>query len=322
MGMKGPWHRYEPAAENWYLYNGKELNTDLGLEWYDYGARWYDPAVGRFTGVDPLADHPNQVDKSPFAYSWNNPILYKDPDGNCPNCITGLVGGVLGGLIGGGVEMVRQLYDNGTITNWSALGGNAVQGAITGAAAGFTGGASLVVTAGTTSVANIVGGAANRSIQGQETTLGDIAVDAAIGASFGAAGSAVGSVVKGAADDLSNAAKGKLGEAVTQVRYGAKGYISKGKSRVLTGTKTASGKDAEAVYDHEMRNILTGKKVTVESKFNSSGLTRNQRAAAGNVETPGGLIIDRTTSQDLGNAAKAATAGGGAGAFGQKEKEF
>lgn len=36
--------------------------------------------------VDALADHPNQVDKSPYAYAWNNPISLTDPDGNCPNC--------------------------------------------------------------------------------------------------------------------------------------------------------------------------------------------------------------------------------------------
>ncbi len=37
-------------------------------------------------GVDPLADHPNQVDKSPYAAFWNNPIKYNDPDGRCPIC--------------------------------------------------------------------------------------------------------------------------------------------------------------------------------------------------------------------------------------------
>ncbi len=40
----------------------------------------------RFMSVDPLADHPNQVDKSPYAYAWNNPIKLSDPDGRCPIC--------------------------------------------------------------------------------------------------------------------------------------------------------------------------------------------------------------------------------------------
>ncbi|AKP53757.1 hypothetical protein CA2015_4415 [Cyclobacterium amurskyense] len=38
--------------------------------------------------VDPLADHPNQIDKSPYAAFWNNPIYYIDPDGKCPKCPT------------------------------------------------------------------------------------------------------------------------------------------------------------------------------------------------------------------------------------------
>jgi hypothetical protein len=45
--------------------------------------------VGVFHGVDPLADHPNQVDKSPYAYAWNNQIFYNDPDGRCPTCPQG-----------------------------------------------------------------------------------------------------------------------------------------------------------------------------------------------------------------------------------------
>ncbi|MBK9568399.1 MAG: hypothetical protein IPO37_25550 [Saprospiraceae bacterium] len=55
----------------------------------------YDATIGRWTSVDPLADHPNQVDKSPYAYAWNNPIKYDDPDGRCPQCLTGFAIGFL-----------------------------------------------------------------------------------------------------------------------------------------------------------------------------------------------------------------------------------
>ena len=48
---------------------------------YDYGARFYDPGIGRFTGVDPLTDHPDNTVFSPYAYTWNNPVRYIDPDG-------------------------------------------------------------------------------------------------------------------------------------------------------------------------------------------------------------------------------------------------
>ena len=61
------------------------MNGELGL--YDYGARNYDPAIGRWLQVDPLADHPNQLDKSPYQYAWNNPVLLTDPDGRCPACL-------------------------------------------------------------------------------------------------------------------------------------------------------------------------------------------------------------------------------------------
>jgi len=62
-----------------YKYNGKELDTKAGLNWYDYGARHYDAALGRFLTVDPLAE--KYYGASPFAYCNNNPIRFIDPDG-------------------------------------------------------------------------------------------------------------------------------------------------------------------------------------------------------------------------------------------------
>ncbi len=77
-------HDRVTTATNHYLYNGKELNEDLGLDWYDYGARFYDAGLGRFPSIDPLADHPNLISWSPYNYTYNNPINYTDPDGRWP----------------------------------------------------------------------------------------------------------------------------------------------------------------------------------------------------------------------------------------------
>jgi RHS repeat-associated protein len=77
-----------------FKYNGKELDESLGLNMYDYGKRNYDPALGRWFVVDALADDEMQIDKSPYAYSWNSPVSLNDPDGDCPWCIGALVGAI------------------------------------------------------------------------------------------------------------------------------------------------------------------------------------------------------------------------------------
>ncbi len=69
---------YTSAAYK-YKYNGKELQDELGLNMYDYGARNYDPALGRWFNIDPKADKYYNI--SPYAYVANNPVMFIDPNG-------------------------------------------------------------------------------------------------------------------------------------------------------------------------------------------------------------------------------------------------
>jgi len=65
--------RYSP---NEYLYNGKIFQDELGLDWLDYGARFYDAQLGRWHSPDPLEQY-----ESGYVYVGNNPISMNDPSG-------------------------------------------------------------------------------------------------------------------------------------------------------------------------------------------------------------------------------------------------
>ncbi|WP_321439185.1 RHS repeat-associated core domain-containing protein [uncultured Bacteroides sp.] len=63
-----------------YKYSGKEFDQMHGLSWYDFSARMYDPLLGRFNSVDPLAEYTQGI--NPYAYCAGNPVKYVDCQGD------------------------------------------------------------------------------------------------------------------------------------------------------------------------------------------------------------------------------------------------
>ena len=72
--------KYDNGTNQPYKYNGKELDGMHQLNLYDYSARYYESALGRFTSVDPLAE--KYYSWSPYVYCANNPIKYIDLKGD------------------------------------------------------------------------------------------------------------------------------------------------------------------------------------------------------------------------------------------------
>ena len=103
-----------PASQQPYRFLGNELYSDSGLGLYDFHARLYDPALGRFLAPDPLAGKYPEL--SPYAYCGGSPVRYVDKDGKFPG-IANVVAGVSAAAIDFGAQLITSVdFDNKTFS--------------------------------------------------------------------------------------------------------------------------------------------------------------------------------------------------------------
>jgi len=185
---------------------------------YDYVARAYDPALGRFVSVDTVVPDmwdPQYLNR--YAYVRNNPLLRGDPDGHCPICVTALIGAAVGAVIGAATVALPAMISN--IQNGQPLmtnidpaevGKAAAVGAVAGLVAGATMGIGTAVlgtgfgaTVATGAVSGVIAGQAGKAtgnvIDGNDIGSGllqpeDMVRDGALGALGAAGGYAIGKV--------------------------------------------------------------------------------------------------------------------------------
>ncbi len=155
-------------------FTGHVSDAQTGLSYMQQ--RYYDPQIGRFLSVDPVTAYDSGDWRllNRYAYAFNSPYTFKDPDGRCPNCVTGGIGAGIGLIVGLGIEGYRQ-YRSGEF-NGRALLVEGGKGAVVGGLIGLTGGAAA---------------ASGLTLSGQAAATGSVALG------VGAGAHAVGEVAKG-----------------------------------------------------------------------------------------------------------------------------
>ena len=104
--------------ENKFKYNGKEeqrkeFSDGSGLEWLDYGARMHDNQIGRWMVIDEFAEKYSM--STPYAYTANNPIVLRDPDGKRIKADKDDVNTVRSWIKAVGLDQAFKVKNNGSI---------------------------------------------------------------------------------------------------------------------------------------------------------------------------------------------------------------
>ncbi|WP_160710867.1 DUF6443 domain-containing protein [Chitinophaga solisilvae] len=151
---------------NRYGYQGKEAQQEefsdgSGLEMYDFGARFYDPQLGRWHSPDAVEQY-----ASPYMAMGNNPAMFVDPNGDDLITIIAVIG--FAALSSGLQKGFAYEFDNKSFFDGFWRG--ALSGAATGALSFIPGGGSFAAQVAIATAKGAVSGAINGALSGSPDT--------------------------------------------------------------------------------------------------------------------------------------------------------
>jgi RHS repeat-associated protein len=148
-------------------------NKRLRIDKYDYGARFYDPQIGRWTTPDPLSET-LQEPYTPYQYCLNNPVLHTDPDGKIvPLLAARAIKGAVAAVVDVATQVAVSYATNGgdigeafKKVDLVSAGGAFVTGALT--IPGFSTAVKASVTVGTA----VIDAAVDYEVSGEKRVVG------------------------------------------------------------------------------------------------------------------------------------------------------
>lgn len=226
-----------PGVQNSLSYQGKELDEEFDLDWFDFESRYYDPQTGRFVQSDPADQF-----ASGYTGMGNNWINGTDPDGRIFGWDDAIAAGV-GAIINVVSNLDNLTWGNvwgyaatGAAAGWAGwnttlvagpIAGAAVAGAITGVGNALTGGASIGAAIGQ----GIVGGATGM--------LGGILAGPVSGVISSKLSSVIGSTASGIVANITTSAAvgGAFGAGMSAMNGGSawQGFVSGMRMGAITG---------------------------------------------------------------------------------------